>query len=51
MLYIGFAPGARAGKLQIHHTEGFDPMTYLEVVFNCGGLPGEAELKAVDAIR
>lgn len=26
-------------------------MTYLEVVFNCGGLPGEAELKAVDAIR
>lgn len=26
-------------------------MTYLEVVFNCGGLPGENELRAVDTIR
>jgi hypothetical protein len=26
-------------------------MTYLEVVFNCGGLPGENELRAVDAMR
>lgn len=26
-------------------------MTYLEVVFNCGGLPGEPELRAIDAMR
>jgi len=26
-------------------------MTYLEVVFNMGGLPGETELRAVDAMR
>jgi hypothetical protein len=26
-------------------------MTYLEVVFNCGGLPGETELRAIDAMR
>ncbi len=26
-------------------------MTYLEVVFNIGGLPGETELRAVDAMR
>jgi len=26
-------------------------MTYLEVVFNIGGLPGETELRATDAMR
>jgi len=26
-------------------------MTYLEVVFNCGALPGENELRAIDAMR
>lgn len=26
-------------------------MTYLEAVFNCGALPGESELRAVDAMR
>jgi selenocysteine lyase/cysteine desulfurase len=26
-------------------------MTYLEVVFNCGALPGENELRAIDTMR
>ena len=26
-------------------------MTYLEVVFNCGALPGETELRSIDAMR
>ena len=26
-------------------------MTYLDVVFNCGALPGESELRAIDSMR
>jgi hypothetical protein len=26
-------------------------MTYLDVVFNCGALPGENELRAIDTMR
>jgi selenocysteine lyase/cysteine desulfurase len=26
-------------------------MTYMDVVFNCGALPGENELRAIDSMR
>jgi hypothetical protein len=26
-------------------------MTYLDVVFNCGSLPGESEMRAIDSMR
>jgi len=54
MHYIGFIIGfVRAGRpgLQDHHTEGFGRMTYLDVVFNYGALPGENELRAIDSMR
>jgi hypothetical protein len=50
MLYIGFAWRFTPG-FQIHHTEGFERMTYLDVVFNYGALPGENELRAIDSMR
>jgi hypothetical protein len=34
-----------------HDIEGSEPMTYLEVVFNYGAIPGENELRAIDAMR
>jgi hypothetical protein len=37
--------------IQIDHTEGFERMTYLDVVFNYGGVPGENELRAIDSMR
>jgi hypothetical protein len=37
--------------LQIHHTEGFRRMTYLDVVFSYGAVPGESELRAIDSMR
>jgi hypothetical protein len=37
--------------LQVHHIEEVRRMTYLEVVFNCGALPGENELRAIDTMR
>jgi len=37
--------------LQIHHTEGLPAMTYLDVVFNYGAIPGENELRAIDSMR
>jgi hypothetical protein len=43
-------PAADPG-LQIHHTEGFRHMTYLDVVFSYGSLPGENELRAIDSMR
>jgi hypothetical protein len=50
MQYIGFI--RRNGPvLPIHHTEGFEPMTYLDVVFNYGAIPGENELRAIDTMR
>jgi hypothetical protein len=51
MLYIGLA----AGRLQAHHKEasqeGMARMTYLDVLFNYGALPGENELRAIDTMR
>jgi hypothetical protein len=32
-------------------TEGRESMTYLEVVFNYGAIPGESEMRAIDAMR
>ena len=40
MPYIGFIRRGRPG-LPIHPTEGFEGMTYLDVVFNYGAIPGE----------
>src|SRR5579884_1822038 len=42
---------AHDAGVQIHHTEGLRGMTYLNVVFNYGSLPGETELRAIDAMR
>ena len=50
MLYIGFIRYIRPG-LRIHHTEGLKGMTYLDVVFSYGALPGENELRAIDTMR
>jgi copper chaperone CopZ len=30
---------------------GFKPMTYLEVVFRYGAVPGENEMRAIDSMR
>jgi hypothetical protein len=49
MLYIGFTRRIRP-EFQIHHTKGLG-MTYLDVVFNYGSLPGENELRAIDSMR
>jgi hypothetical protein len=43
--------GGFCRTFQIHHTEGFERMTYLDVVFNYGALPGENELRAIDSMR
>src|ERR1051326_3717008 len=43
-------PAKRPGT-QIHHTEGLERMTYLDVVFNYASLPGENELRAIDSMR
>jgi hypothetical protein len=49
-IYIGFI--RRDGpELPIHHTEGRGPMTYLDVAFNYGAIPGENELRAIDSMR
>ena len=50
MLYIGFTRRIRP-EFQIHHTEGLAGMTYLDVVFSYGSLPGESELRAIDSMR
>jgi hypothetical protein len=56
MLYIGFIrrwAGAfdSSSFIIIPKTEGRESMTYLEVVFNYGAIPGENELRAIDAMR
>jgi hypothetical protein len=43
-------PGGLAGHFQ-HHSEGLEPMTYLDVVFNYGATPGENEMRAIDSMR
>jgi hypothetical protein len=50
MLYIGFT-GRSGRERQIHHTEGFLPMTYLDLVFHYESQPGERELRAIDSMR
>ena len=50
MLYIGFTRHIRPGS-QINHAEGFLKMTYLDLVFSYGSLPGENELRAIDSMR
>jgi hypothetical protein len=50
MLYIGFTRRIRP-EFQIHHTEGLEGMTYLDVLFSYGSLPGEDELRAIDSMR
>ncbi|HEX4784173.1 MAG TPA: hypothetical protein VH350_07510 [Candidatus Sulfotelmatobacter sp.] len=49
MLYIRFI-GVVAPEFQ-HHIEGLEPMTYLDVVFNYGAIPGENEMRAIDTMR
>jgi hypothetical protein len=34
-----------------HHNDGLKPMTYLEVVFRSSSIPGENEMRAIDAMR
>lgn len=50
MLYIRFIRRA-SRDFQNHQSEGFEPMTYLEVVFRYGASPGENEMRAIDAMR
>jgi hypothetical protein len=51
MLYIGFIRPDRAGISESIIQKGFRRMTYLDVVFNYGALPGENELRAIDTMR
>ena len=48
MLYIGFVAGSRP---YTHHSEGLLRMTYLDVMFNYGAIPGENEMRAIDSMR
>jgi hypothetical protein len=43
----------RRGRLAspAHLNEGLKPMTYLEVVFRYSAIPGENEMRAIDAMR
>jgi hypothetical protein len=50
MLYIGFIRRDGPG-IAIHPIEGLEHMTYLDVVFNYGAIPGENELRAIDTMR
>src|SRR5271166_2180661 len=43
-------PARRAGN-EIYSSEGRVLMTYLDVAFNYGAIPGENELRAIDAMR
>jgi hypothetical protein len=43
--------GGAGRTIQIHHTEGVEGMTYLDVVFHYVSLPGENELRAIDGMR
>jgi copper chaperone CopZ len=50
MIYIGFIRQQGPAR-QIHHTEGSQAMTYSDVVFSYGAIPGESELRAIDSVR
>jgi hypothetical protein len=43
--------GETGRDFQIIISEGFERMTYLELVFNYGAIPGENELRAIDTMR
>jgi copper chaperone CopZ len=49
MFYIGFIRQAR--RVLQHHSEGFESMTYLDIVFRYGSIPGENEMRAIDSMR
>jgi hypothetical protein len=49
LAYIGFTRPA-AGIINIFLKRSL-PMTYLDVVYNYGALPGEAEMRAIDSMR
>jgi uncharacterized protein YfbU (UPF0304 family) len=44
-------PAKRGRDFQSIISEGFERMTYLELVFNYGAIPGENELRAIDTMR
>jgi hypothetical protein len=50
MPYIGLIRRAKP-VVRIHPTEGLRSMTYLDVVFNYGAIPGENEMRAIDSMR
>jgi|ERR1700733_11755755 hypothetical protein len=50
MLYIGFIRRDGPG-LPNHDNEGFELMTYLDIVFKYGSAPGENEMRAIDTMR
>jgi hypothetical protein len=43
--------GGSSREFKDHHTEGFEGMTYLDVVFSYGSVPGENEMRAIDSMR
>jgi hypothetical protein len=45
------SPERSGRERQIHHTEGFQAMTYLDLVFHYQSQPGERELRAIDSMR
>jgi hypothetical protein len=52
MLYIGFSPGRIPGSALYLFLGAKDyPVTYLDVVFRYGAVPGETELRAIDSMR
>ena len=50
MFYIGFTGSIGRHPRDII-TKGFKPMTYLDVVFRYGAVPGENEMRALDTMR
>jgi hypothetical protein len=50
MLYIGFTAELPA-NLSDHVEKQEAPMTYMDVVYRYGAVPGETELRAIDGVR
>jgi hypothetical protein len=50
MLYSGFIRRDRPAGPN-HHNEGLKSMTYLDIVFRYSAVPGENEMRAIDAMR
>jgi hypothetical protein len=51
MLYIGFTGGRRVTSERRRIQAEDYRMTYLEVVFRYGAVPGQNELRAIDGMR